>query len=257
MTRAAVEAVPDWPAGVGRIVLDRVDSTNAEALRRMPGLSGPVWIMAREQVAGRGRRGRGWSSQRGNFAASLALPDAGSAMQAAQLGFVAALALRDVLAGLVGPLAPVAIKWPNDILINGDKISGILLESTGSGSRITALAVGIGVNLEVAPPPGAIAPDAVPPICLRAVLGDAPKPEVFLNLLAPAFAHWQGRLTDEGFAPLRSAWLTHAARLGQIITARTPRRTLSGRFEGIDPMGALILVTDTGREIVPAADIHF
>lgn len=238
-------------------MLDRIDSTNAEALRRLPGLDAPLWILAHQQMAGRGRRGRGWASPPGNFCASLALPDAGPPAQAAQFGFVAALALHEVLAGLIGPLARVAIKWPNDVLVNGAKISGILLESASGGPGPVPLVVGIGVNLAAAPPASALGSTALPAVALGQVLGGAPAPEAFLDDLASAFAHWQARLMAEGFAPLRAAWLARAARLGQIITARTPRLTRSGRFEGIDATGALILVTEAGREVIPAADIHF
>ena len=249
--------LPGWPDGVGRVVLDSIDSTNAEALRRAPALSRPEWILAHRQMQGRGRRGRGWESAAGNFSASLALPHAGTPADAARLSFVAALALHEVLVGLVGPLADVAIKWPNDVLLNGGKVSGILLESTSGGGRITALAVGMGVNLTAAPPRSAVEPWAVPPVALGDVLGDVPTPEGFLDRLAPAFAHWQARLGTEGFAPLRAAWLARAARLGQVITARTPRLTIEGRFDSIDAEGALILTTATGREVIPAADIHF
>lgn len=248
---------PGWPQGVGRVILDSIDSTNAEALRHAPGLTQPVWILARQQVQGRGRRGRGWESPRGNFFASLALPDAGTPAEAARLGFVAALALHEVLAGLVGPLAAVAIKWPNDVLLDGGKISGILLERVSGGANPAALAVGMGVNLTAAPPREAVEPWAVLPVSLRDVLGEAPAPEAFLDRLAPAFAHWQARLETEGFAPLRAAWLARAARLGQVITARTPRLTIEGRFDGIDDGGALILTTARGRELIAAADIHF
>lgn len=246
-----------WPEGVGRVILDSIDSTNAEALRRAPGLTQPVWILAHRQEQGRGRRGRGWESPAGNFSASLALPDAGTPAEAARLSFVAALALHDVLAGLVGTRGDVAIKWPNDVLLNGGKISGILLESASGGGRIAALAVGMGVNLAAAPPRSAVEPWALQPVSVHGVLGAAPTPEAFLDQLAPAFAHWQGRLATEGFAPLRTAWLARAARLGQVITARTPRQTLSGRFDGIDADGALILTTETGRAVIAAADIHF
>lgn len=222
-----------------------------------PDLARPLWILARTQTQGRGRRGRGWVGAVGNFSASLALPDAGPPAEAAKLTFVAALALHDVLAGLVGPLAETAIKWPNDVLLNGRKISGILLEAATGGAGRRPLAVGIGVNLVEAPPPAAVEPWAVPPIALAELLGDAPPPEEFLTLLAARFAHWQGLLQSDGFEPLREAWLTRAARLGQVITARTPRLTRSGRFEGIDNEGALILITESGREIIPAADIHF
>lgn len=248
---------PGWPEGVGRVILDSIDSTNAEALRRAPGLSRPEWILARRQEAGRGRRGRGWESRAGNFYASLALPDGGVPAEAARLSFVAALALHEVLAGLVGPLADVAIKWPNDVLLNGGKVAGILLESAGAGADLQAVAVGIGVNLAEAPDPGRIEARAIAPVSVRGESGHSVSPEEFLDLLAPAFARWQAQLDTYGFAPIRSAWLARAAKLGEPIVARTGTAESHGIFEGIDEQGALILRGAAGRQILPAADVFF
>lgn len=245
-----------WPAGVARLVLAEVDSTNAEALRRAAAGSGPAWILARRQTAARGRRGRAWASPEGNFAASLLIRPQGGPAEAALQSFVAALALAEVLADLA-PEAEVALKWPNDVLLGGRKVSGILLESTGSGRGLAHLVIGIGVNLATAPPPEALEPGAVPAIALAEFTGRAPDPEAFLDRLAPAVARWQARLGAEGFAPLRAAFLARAARLGQEITARTGTETLTGRFEGIDGTGALLLATSAGLRVLPAADIHF
>ncbi|MDO5643063.1 MAG: biotin--[acetyl-CoA-carboxylase] ligase [Paracoccus sp. (in: a-proteobacteria)] len=244
-----------WPQDTARHVLPRCPSTNAEALRLAPQLNGPAWIMTHDQYEGRGRRGRAWVMPRGNFAASLALRPAGSPGDVALYSFVACLALYDALAQVAGPSARLALKWPNDVLLNGGKLAGILLESTGQGGQVSALAVGIGVNLAEAPPadPGA----AFAPVSLRAETAITIPPEGFLDILAPAFAHWQARLLAEGFAPLREAYLARAARLGEVITARTGIHEWTGRFDGIDEQGALILSTAAGRQVIPAADVFF
>ncbi|WP_134726521.1 biotin--[acetyl-CoA-carboxylase] ligase [Paracoccus luteus] len=246
-----------WPDGVARHVLARTDSTNAEALRMAATVTGPAWIMARAQTAGRGRRGRAWQMPPGNFAATLLTRPAGGPAQAALLSFVAALALHDALGLASGPAARLAIKWPNDVLLNGGKVAGILLESTGSAAGLEAVAVGIGVNLAAAPDAALLEPGAVPPVSVLGETGHAVTPEDFLDLLAPAFARWQAQLATLGFAPLRAAWTARAARLGQTITARMGTASQTGRFDGIDDSGALILATAAGRQVIPAADIHF
>lgn len=247
----------DWPAGVGRVVLDEADSTNAEALRRASAGAAPQWIMARRQTAGRGRRGRAWADADGNLAATLLLSDPGPAPVAAQYSFIAALALADALALAAGPAARLALKWPNDVLLNGGKVAGILLESAGGNGRIGALAIGIGVNLVAAPDPSAVEPGAAHPVSLAGATGIAIAPEAFLDLLAPAFAAWAARFARDGFAPIRAAWLARAARLGDTMTARSGTTTRTGRFDGIDANGALILTTAAGREAIAAADIYF
>ncbi|MDO5370105.1 biotin--[acetyl-CoA-carboxylase] ligase [Paracoccus sp. (in: a-proteobacteria)] len=247
----------DWPEGVARHVLARTESTNAEALRLAPGLSGPGWIMTRQQTAGRGRRGRSWSMPKGNFAATLALRPQGSPADVSLYSFVAALALHEALAAVCGPSARLAIKWPNDVLLNGGKVAGILLESAGQGGTVSALAVGIGVNLAAAPEPEAIEAGAVRPVSVLGETGHAVSPDDFLDLLAPAFDRWQRQLTTWGFAPIRTAWTARAARLGETMTARTGTTARTGRFEGIDETGALVMTTAAGREVIPAADVFF
>jgi BirA family biotin operon repressor/biotin-[acetyl-CoA-carboxylase] ligase len=246
-----LSADPLWPPGYDRVILDSVDSTNAEALRRAPALTGPTWILARRQTAGRGRRGRDWADPPGNFAATLALRLPDPPARLALRSFVAALALHDALESLTGLGPALALKWPNDLLLNGGKLSGILLESGGDG----VLALGIGVNLRQAPPPG---PDAAhPPVALRAETGFDIAPEVLLSHLAAAYSEWEHRLASYGFAPLRAAFLSRAAHLGQPLTARTLTETTTGTFETIDDTGALILATPQGRRAIPAADIYF
>lgn len=234
-----------------------MDSTNAEAHRLARNVSGPAWIMARKQTAGRGRRGRGWSGGSGNFAATLLMHPQGGPAQAAQLSFVAALALDQALTSVCGPFARIAIKWPNDVLLNGGKVAGILLESIGHGQGVDALAIGVGVNLATAPDPATLEPEAVAPVSVLGETGHSVTQDDFLDLLAAALAHWYQQLRDYGFDPIRTAWLARAARLGETITARTGHDSLTGRFDGIDETGALILQTPEGRKVIPAADIYF
>jgi BirA family transcriptional regulator, biotin operon repressor / biotin---[acetyl-CoA-carboxylase] ligase len=246
---------PGWPKGVARILLETIDSTNAQAARLAP--TCPTWIMAAEQTGGRGRRGRPWNSPRGNFYATLALQPTENADQVALRSFAAALALRDACVGLTGLSVGFSLKWPNDVLLNGGKLAGILLESSGAGQRIQHLAIGIGVNLIAAPAPAQVEAGAVVPVSLLAETGARVSPEVFLTFLAVAYAKWESLFTADGFAPLRSEWLAHAARLGEVITARTGSQTESGIFETIDESGALILKTAQGRRAIPAAEIFF
>lgn len=241
-----------WPAGPGRLVLDEVDSTMAEAARLRPGQ--PTWIVARRQTAGRGRRGKAWVDPPGNFAATLCLPVDCPAPEAALCSFVAALALHEALERAGVPAGRLSLKWPNDVLLDGGKLAGILLESEGRGGRVERLAIGIGVNLAAAPPGE---PGALPPVSLQGATGLTLSPEAFLDHLAPAFAGWHARLAAEGFAPVRAAWLARAARLGQEVTARLPRETLRGTFETLDDTGALVLATAAGRRTVAAGDVFF
>lgn len=246
-----------WPEGVDRLILPEVDSTNDEAARRSPALARPTWILALRQTAARGRRGRAWAMPAGNFAATLAIPAKLATPDAALRSYVAALALHDALEGLVGGRARLSLKWPNDVLLNGGKVAGILLESAGQGGRVNRLSVGIGVNLAAAPPVAEVEPGALRPVSVLGEAGVVIAPEAFLAPLAAAFAGWDRRLTEDGFQPLRRAFLGRAERLGEPVTARTGTGTVEGRFETIDDTGAIVLATGTGRCAIPAADVYF
>lgn len=226
---------------VPRLHLAACGSTNAEAAARGPG---PLWVVADEQTGGRGRQGRPWASPPGNLHASLVMP---APELPALRSFVAALALADALAG-VAP-GELSLKWPNDVLLNGGKVAGILLE--GGPSQ---LVIGLGVNLIAAP---VVADAAFPPVSVLAETGLRVSPARMLDALAPAIAAWEARLRRDGFAPLRAAWMARAARLGQPIRARTSRDEHRGIFDGIDGTGALLLRTASGTLAIPAADVFF
>lgn len=217
-----------------------------------PTLAGPAWILASEQTAARGRRGRAWSTPRGNFAGTLIMPRTGSPADAALRSFVASLALREAFVAVTGRTDAFALKWPNDVLLNGGKVAGILLETLGD-----YLVIGIGVNLAHAPTAAEVEQGAVTPVSLRAVTGVEVTPEDFLDALAAAYARLETQYTTYGFGPIRTAWLAHAARMGEVVTARTMRDETVGVFEDVDGAGNLILNTAKGRVAITAADVYF
>lgn len=247
-----------WPEGFEKRVLAEVDSTNAEAARIAPEIVQPTWILALRQTAGHGRRGRIWSHPRGNFAASLVLRPNAPAPEMAMRSFVAALALHDALSDVTGQGVKFALKWPNDILLNGGKVAGILLESaSGPGGIVGYMCIGMGVNLASAPDEGEVEPWATRPASVLSGTGVAIAPEEFLDALAPRFAYWEGVMATHGFASIREAWLARAAKIGETITARTMRDEWVGVFETVDSAGNLVLKTQNGSIAIPAADVFF
>ncbi|MEL6585416.1 MAG: biotin--[acetyl-CoA-carboxylase] ligase [Pseudomonadota bacterium] len=238
-----------WPLGYDRVILDEVDSTSAHAARLAP--TTPTWILAHAQTAARGRRGRAWVNPAGNFAASLVWRPGGTQADLALRSFVASLALQDALTalGVVG----LSLKWPNDVLLQDRKVAGILLESPAPGLLI----LGIGVNLVAAPGVAEVEAGAVPPVDICTATGRALAAEGLLDALAAAFATREAEFTTWGFAPIRRAWLRHAARLGQRITARTMDQTYDGVFETVDADGQLVLQTADGPRHITAGDVFF
>ncbi len=244
----------NWPEGVDRIVLDETDSTMAEAAHRAHQLTRPTWIMARVQTSARGRRGKSWINPEGNFAATLVFRPKGGALDAALRSFLAANALYDALASRVSP-DRLALKWPNDVLLNGGKIAGILLESSGTATRLDWLSIGIGVNLAAVPQ--GVSDAAFPPVSLAGEGGAHILPDEFLTVLALTFEAEERDFVANGFAPARDRWLARAARLGEPITARTGQREVTGIFETIDATGQLVLSTQAGQVAIPAGEVFF
>lgn len=233
---------------------DELDSTNAEARRRAEaGAEGPVWITAKTQTAGRGRRGRAWSTTTGNLAATLLLTTDKSPAEAAQLSFVAALAAVELAETCLGPGA-ARLKWPNDVMVHGRKAVGILIESGARADGTIWLAVGIGINLAQAPQ------DVERPATCFAdhMAGPPPQPLDALAVLAARFEHWRRLWADQGFAPIAEGWTGHAHGLGQPCEARLPNQTHRGIAEGLDPDGALRLRLDDGGVLrITAGDVFF
>ncbi|MDA9208247.1 biotin--[acetyl-CoA-carboxylase] ligase [Octadecabacter sp.] len=246
----------EWPANVGHFPFDEVTSTLDVAREKAGQVASPTWITATRQTASRGRRGRAWVAPVGNFYGTLMVPCA-DPMLASLRSFVAALALRDALDAAMGEGPTLALKWPNDVLLNSGKVAGILLESLTVQGQMWGVAVGIGVNLNASPDMAQVEERAVVPVNIKGESGADVTPDVFLKLLAPAFARWDGQLVTYGFSPIRNAWLDNAARLGETITARLPNEEITGRFETVDENGYLILNTAKGPRSIAAADVFF
>lgn len=250
--------IANWPQGVGREVHNSLPSTNFAARELANQGSGATWILALEQTAGVGRRGRAWSTAQGNFAATFVMPLAVPVHRAALYSFVAALSVRDAGLALV-PHGTFTLKWPNDVLLNGQKLAGILLETAGANtsSGPSHLSIGIGVNLAHTPDPSMIEAGALPVTKLNAYSAQPVTPESFLDEVALSFDHWSTQFTTYGFGPIRSAWLAHAARIGETIVARLPQSEVTGVFRTVDAEGHLVLDTPKGPHSIAAGDIFF
>jgi BirA family biotin operon repressor/biotin-[acetyl-CoA-carboxylase] ligase len=229
-----------------------LDSTNEEAKRRAA--SGApegtlVWALA--QSAGRGRRGRQFHSPPGNLYMSILLRPGRPAAAAAQLGFAGALAVGEAVLPLLPSPGELAYKWPNDVLIAGRKVSGILLESQAAGEgRLDWLIVGIGVNL-------ASFPEQVeyPATSLVAAGARAVAAAAVLEAVAARFHFWYERWQKEGFGPLRAAWLERVRGIGETIRVRLSDGERRGRFAGLDEDGALLLAEGTVEHRIAAGDV--
>lgn len=238
------------PQGWRLVLLQETDSTNLEIRRRRDSDPGEgLAVAAARQTQGRGRRGREWSSPEGNLYLSVRLDSRpGGLATAAQLSFVVAVALCDALREFA-PHIPIRCKWPNDLLINGGKVSGILLESDDP-----FVIVGIGVNLIWAPPGGQA---LYPATCLKQE-GVTIEPEAMAAALCRHLALCTDLWRSAGFGPIRTAWLDRAQGLGQPVVARLQDGSEDhGVFVGLDVDGALMLQSNTGRRRIVAADIFF
>jgi BirA family transcriptional regulator, biotin operon repressor / biotin---[acetyl-CoA-carboxylase] ligase len=245
---------PSQAGGIKVLAFETIGSTNAEALARaQAGECGPLFVVAERQSAGRGRRGRAWESEPGNLYASLLVVNPAPAAASPQICFIAALALHDAVLDACAGLAParLKLKWPNDLLLDEAKVSGILVEGTTLADGKLAAAVGIGVNCRHHPA------DTPYPANDFAASGFDLSPAA---LLARLGERWNERAGEwnrgEGFAAIRAAWLLRATGIGSAIEVRLPDRTLAGTFEAIDEEGALLLrKADGGREAISAGDV--
>ena len=239
------------------LLLDQTDSTNADARRRADaGETGPLWIVARRQTEGRGRRGRSWESQDGNLFSTLLQLTRKPPAEAAQVTFVAALAIADLLDAWA-PASLVTIKWPNDVMLAGRKTSGVLVESGAHEAGGLWLAVGIGVNLASAPE-GTERPATALAHHLRGDVTAPPTVEAAASKLAEAFDVWMTRWETLGFEPILDAWRARTAGLDGPAVARLGRETVEGLAEGVAPDGALKLrLADGSLRLISAGDVFF
>lgn len=245
-TRAAL-----LPAFFRLHALDECGSTN-DVAKQLAAEGAPegTLVWAKRQHAGRGRRGRAWSSEPGNLACSLILRPGLPPGQAALTSFVAAVAVGEAVSALVP--GRVTLKWPNDVLVDGAKISGILLESeAGRGQSVDWLVLGVGINVRHFPEEA-----LYPATALLAAGADVTVDQV-LVAYAGAVQSWYHRFVTQGFAPIRAAWLNAAQGLGGAVTVRLHDETFTGRLIDMDEGG--VLLVDTGGAIrrVTAGDVFF
>lgn len=239
-------------AGTRLIACDIVGSTNAEALEQArQGETGPLWITARQQTGGRGRRGRVWVSEPGNLYATLLLTNPAPGARAVQLSFVAALAAHDAVAAVAPQLASrLALKWPNDLLLGDAKLGGILIEAEEVRRR---LAVVIGIGLNCARHPAETAYPATDLTAAGALVGPEPLFAALSEAMQVRLAQWSG---GDDFAGIRAAWLARAAGRGGDIVVRLGDRETAGRFEALDETGRLMLRHADGRlEPIAVGDV--
>lgn len=246
-------------SGYRLITLDSTQSTNDEvAAAARQGDPGRLWIVAREQRAGRGRHGRQWTSPPGNLYASLLLVDPCEPALAPQLGFIAGIALHEAVAKETGLDAPrLALKWPNDLLLDRAKVAGLLLEGHQRPRGDFALVIGFGLNV-------VSAPDTVsyPAKALREI-ADVSAESLFIRLAQSFAAHFEGwreargDRADDPFVTVRAEWMARAAGVGDKVTVRLPAGERSGSFIGLDGAGRLQLRTAFGTESIDAGDLYF
>lgn len=244
--------------GYTLIELGDAGSTNAEAARMArEGAPDGTVVTARRQSAGRGRRGRDWISPEGNLYMSVLMRPPVPLAAAAGLSLVAAIAVGDTVCRFLPDPGRVQHKWPNDILVGGAKIAGILLESAGGGrSAVDWVVVGCGVNIASHPEIAGIRAtdlsaensDGVSDVTAREVL----------FVLLDGLRIWRERWETAGIAPVRDAWLARARGLGEDIVVRLPKDELRGRFDGLDDSGALLLRLPDGEiRTISAGDVFF
>lgn len=247
---------PKLPAGYRLIRLESVDSTNAEARRRAElGEPGPLWVWSLRQSAGRGRNGRSWQSQPGNLFASLLLGLSCPLATASQLALLAGVAAYDTIAKLLPTETELLLKWPNDVLIKGDKVAGMLLESaTEKAPGRCKVVIGTGINLSNHPN------DLPQPATDLASHGATVTAQAALEALAGVTDAWLNRWGEGvSFPTVRRAWLDRAGPMGRPLKVRLKdQEEAEGTFAGLDSGGALrLLLSDGAERRVSAGDVFF
>ena len=240
-----------FPSGARVEIFDTLDSTSLEARRRADGgEKGPLWLIALRQTAGYGRRGSAWMQQPGDVAATFLFEPQTNGRSVAELSFVAAIATAAALRHCA-PRAGVAVKWPNDILADGGKIAGLLLELLSAPPAPPLIAVGVGVNV-VSAPANLVYPTAR---LIDFAAGDAAAPRALVETIDAKLDFWTRRWTKDGFADIRAEWLSIAAGLGETIQVKTPGEIVEGVFADLDLDGALILDCDGVQRKIAAGAV--
>lgn len=236
---------------------DRLGSTSDLCLElAAAGEPDGLAVLAEAQTAGRGSRGRAWESAPGNLCLSVLLrprllrPE-GDAAEAGCYSLLAGVAVWEALAAFLPRPDSLLLKWPNDVLLAGRKLAGVLIESATRGDgELAWLVIGVGANLATAP---IVAGRAT--ACLADAGVTPPPAERIARMVLERLAHWRCVRESDGFAPIRSAWLAHAHALGAPLVVGGGTRLRAGRFAGLTEGGALLLATEAGTETFPAGEV--
>ena len=247
---------PKLPTGYRLVRMETVDSTNAEAKRRAKaGEPGPLWIWSARQSQGRGRGGREWISQHGNLFASLLIGVNCPIRTAGQLALVAGIIAYDTIAKLIAyeGRSELLLKWPNDVLLSGEKVAGMLLVNVGSPvDNRSVVIIGTGINLANHPE------DLPQPAVSLAAYGMTVTPDDALEVLAATTQDWLARWAEGArFPSIRRAWLDRAGPTGRPMRVTIDGVETEGTYAGLDSDGALRLRTSEGEARVTAGDVFF
>jgi len=241
------------PDGFSHQAFVSLDSTNKEAIRQLEaGAASGLWITSGEQTGGRGRGGRVWISEPGNLYSSLIYDCGKDIYTAAQLSFVTSLAVRQTILEFL-PDNTVKCKWPNDVLLENKKISGILLESHSMGSGTpNHIIIGIGINIAQHPEVTSYGSTHLNEYAKKSIM-----PEDVFNRLTQKMAFWIDFWQNNGFGEIRKQWLNCCKGLNEMITVRTSDQEVAGRFIDLDRDGALKLDTGTQIKLIHSGDVFF
>ena len=238
-------------------VYKSLDSTNEEAKRLLVKNHPRVWILALKQTDGKGRSGKRWLTEKNSFAASLLYYLDIAYSEMALRSYVAAVALYDCVVNLGVNEKRLTLKWPNDLLFDGRKVAGILLETVHDPHSFRkSLIVGFGVNLDLCPAPSQLDKSVNLPGTLKSSGCSIPDPEEFLNLLMPLYESWDQRLTEDGFDKLRAQYLNRTIPIGKKIAVNSANNSTTGFFSGIRGDGALEIKNASGTEFITAGDVY-
>ncbi len=248
MTECPLPAVAGWRLQVCPELGSTSDHLAALAASGEPeGLA----VLALRQTNARGSRGRGWQSPSGNLSLSVLLRPTHGLAEAGMWPLLAGLALHETAAAELPDPSGLLLKWPNDVLLRGRKLAGILIDSAlDPAGGVRWLILGMGANLAVAP--------AVPgrgTACLAEEGIAPPAPEAFARTLLAALAAWHDTWRREGQGPVHGAWLARAHPVGTALTVTYGQTRLDGRFAGLSEQGYLLLRTPDGLRTLPTGDV--
>jgi BirA family transcriptional regulator, biotin operon repressor / biotin---[acetyl-CoA-carboxylase] ligase len=241
---------PGWRLQVHEAIGSTSDHCAALAAAGEPG---GLAVLALRQIKGRGSRGRGWQSPIGNLSLSVLLRPSGTLSDAGSWPLLTGIAVADAVRPLLPDPAALVLKWPNDVLLRGRKLAGILIDTAlDQAGGLRWLIIGIGANLAVAPEvPGRVT------ACLPDVGVVPPPPEAFARDLLDRLTHWQSVLLRDGFDAIREAWLARAHPIGTALTVAFADQRVEGSFEGLSPEGHLVLRTSSGVRSFSTGEVLF